>query len=226
MIEYNLLSLFLVGWLGGVHCVGMCGGIVTAISLSTPNQPRSPWSILLGYNSGRITSYVIAGGIAGFIGSSALLLNDFFPVSRILYGIANLTLLLLGFYLAGWSQAILKIEHLGAGLWRHLQAPLKSVLPIHRPKQAFLAGLLWGWLPCGLVYSVLITALASGNAERGALAMLAFGLGTLPNLLLMGWFARSLRQWRQQRIVRVAAGILVASYGAWGLIHLGLNGWK
>ncbi len=219
MIEYSLASLFLIGWLGGVHCVGMCGGIVTALSFSSPNG-RAQWPILLGYNAGRLISYTLAGALAGLVGASTLLLNDFFPVSRVLFGLANVMLVLLGLYLAGLSQAVLWLERLGGRLWRTLQPRLKGVLPVRHPGQAVVAGLLWGWLPCGLVYSVLISALASGSAGRGAMSMLAFGLGTLPNLLAMGWFAKHLQAWRRQKVVRMGAGLLVMSYGLWGLVHV------
>ncbi len=219
MTDLSLLSMFLVGWLGGVHCIGMCGGIVTALSMATPDG-RAGWGVLLGYNGGRLASYVIAGTLAGAVGASTLLLNDFLPVSRLLYGLANLMLVLLGLYLAGLSQVVLGIERLGARLWQVLQPRLKALLPVRNPGQAVLAGLVWGWLPCGLVYSVLVSALASGSAARGALLMLAFGLGTLPNLLAMGWFARQLQGWRRRRAVRMGAGLLVAAYGVWGLAHV------
>ncbi|MDA8224351.1 MAG: sulfite exporter TauE/SafE family protein [Betaproteobacteria bacterium] len=218
MIEYSLLSMMLVGWLGGVHCLGMCGGIVSALSLSAPGG-RAGWGILLGYNAGRLVSYALAGALAGAVGSSALLLDHVLPVSRVLYALASFMLLLLGLYLAGWSRAVLGIERLGGGLWLRLQPYVRHLLPVRHPGQAVLAGLVWGWLPCGLVYSVLVSALASGSAVHGALVMLAFGTGTLPNLLAMGWFARYLQAWRQSVWLRRLAGMLVAGFGLIGLLH-------
>ncbi len=219
MIEYSVLSMLLVGWLGGVHCLGMCGGIVSALSLSAPNG-RPGLAILLGYNGGRLISYALAGALAGAVGATTLLLNDVLPVSRVLYGLANVMLILLGLYLAGISSAVLWLERLGARLWRMLQPGLKHLLPVRHPGQALLAGLVWGWLPCGLVYSVLVTALASGSAGKGAMLMLAFGLGTLPNLLAMGWFASRLQGWRQHVWVRRLAGWLVAGFGVVGLVRV------
>ncbi|HCA26675.1 MAG TPA: hypothetical protein DEP05_03375, partial [Betaproteobacteria bacterium] len=93
-------------------------------------------------------------------------------------------------------------------------------LPITSPFRAFVLGALWGWLPCGLVYSVLVTALASGGALTGALLMLAFGAGTLPNLLAMGLFARQLKRFMQRRAVRLAAGLAVAGFGMLGLVRM------
>lgn len=222
MPELSILSVFLVGLLGGVHCVGMCGGIVTALSFATPNaKPSLP--MLLGYNSGRLLSYALAGAIAGAVGASTLLLHDFLPVSRGLYVFANVMLILLGLYLAGLSRAVLVLENLGGGIWKRLQPLMKRFMPVRNPLQALLVGMVWGWLPCGLVYSVLISALATGSAGHGALLMLAFGLGTLPNLLAMGLLAQRLQHLTRQPSVRLVAGLLVASFGVLGLARLLIN---
>ena len=222
MSEQSLFALFLVGLLGGTHCVGMCGGIVAAISMQLPGQ-GTRLSYHFAYNAGRILSYAIAGGLAGAVGASTLLLEGMWPVQQVLYGLANLMLVALGLYLAGLWQAVTQIERLGGLLWRRIQPLSKSLLPVRNPAQAFLLGTLWGWLPCGLVYSVLITALASGNAISGAASMLAFGLGTLPNLIAMGLFAQQLQTLTKNIWVRRAAGLLVAGYGAWGLLRLVLS---
>jgi hypothetical protein len=221
MSEQSLFALFLVGLLGGTHCVGMCGGIVAAISMQLPGQ-GTRFSYHFAYNAGRILSYAVAGGLAGAVGASTLLLEGMWPVQQVLYGLANLMLVALGLYLAGLWQAVTQIERLGGLLWRRIQPLSKSLLPVRNPAQAFLLGTLWGWLPCGLVYSVLITALASGNAISGAASMLAFGLGTLPNLIAMGLFAQQLQTLTKNIWVRRAAGLLVAGYGAWGLMRLAL----
>ena len=219
MPELSILSVFLVGWLGGVHCVGMCGGIVTALSFATPNAKPS-MAMLFAYNSGRLLSYALAGAIAGAVGASTLLLHDFLPVSRSLYIFANIILIFLGLYLAGLSRAVLVLESLGGRIWKSLQPLMKRLMPVRNVTQAILVGMIWGWLPCGLVYSVLISALASGNAAHGALLMLAFGLGTLPNLLAMGLFAKQLQAWTRRRLVRLSAGLMVAGFGVWGLVRL------
>lgn len=222
MPELSILSVFLVGLLGGVHCVGMCGGIVTALSFATPNAKPS-LAMLLGYNGGRLLSYALAGAIAGAVGASTLLLNDFLPVSRGLYAFASVMLILLGLYLAGLSRAVLVLEHLGSGIWKKLQPLMKRFMPVRNPLKAVLVGMIWGWLPCGLVYSVLISALATGSAAHGALLMLAFGLGTLPNLLAMGLLAQRLQRFTRQPAVRLVAGLLVAAFGVLGLARLIIN---
>lgn len=219
MPEISYLSVFLVGLLGGVHCVGMCGGIVTALSLSSAtNRPAVP--TLLAYNFGRVTSYALAGAIVGAIGASTLLLDRFIPAERVLYGLANVMLILLGLYLAGLSRAVLALERVGSVVWARLQPLMKRFIPVRTLPQAFFTGAVWGWLPCGLVYSVLISALATGSAAHGALLMLAFGAGTLPNLLAMGLFAKRLQTLTRKPMVRLAAGLLVAAFGVWGLTRL------
>lgn len=217
-----LLAVFLVGLLGGTHCVGMCGGIVTAISLQLPAR-RGRFNYHLAYNSGRILSYTLAGALAGAVGATTLLLKGFWPAQQVLYGLANVMLVALGLYLAGLWQAVTRIESLGALLWQRLQPLSRHFLPVRHPAQAFALGVLWGWLPCGLVYSVLISALASGGAAAGAATMLAFGAGTLPNLLAMGLFAQQLQAFAKNPWVRRVAGLVVAGYGAWGLARLVLG---
>ena len=222
MMEFSLISVLLVGLLGGVHCVGMCGGIVTALSFATPNNKPS-LAMLLGYNFGRILSYALAGAIAGAVGASSLLLNDFLPVSRGLYAFASVMMILLGLYLAGLSRAVLVLERVGGHVWQRLQPLMKRLLPVRNAPQAVLVGMVWGWLPCGLVYSILISALATGSAAHGALVMAVFGIGTLPNLLAMGMLAKHLQAFVRRPAVRLMAGLLVATFGVLGLARLILN---
>lgn len=219
MPELSLISAFLVGLLGGTHCVAMCGGIVGALSMQLPGQ-AAPWRFLLGYNAGRIVSYTGGGLLAGAIGSGGFLLAGVLPVQQLLYGFASLLLVALGLYLAGVWHAVVYIERAGGWLWKQLQPYTRRFLPVSSVPQAFALGLLWGWLPCGLVYSILVLALASGNALHGGGLMLAFGLGTLPNLLAMGLFARQLKSFMQNKAVRTIAGLVVAGFGVWGLVRL------
>lgn len=219
MPELSFLSVFVVGLLGGAHCVGMCGGIVGALSMQMPNT-RAQWRYHAAYNVGRVSSYAVAGLLAGLIGESSLLLKGFLPVQEVMYTAANLLLIALGLYLAGLWQAVVSIERAGAVIWRRVQPLTRRFLPITSPFRAFILGALWGWLPCGLVYSVLVTALASGGALTGALLMLAFGVGTLPNLLAMGMFARQIKRFMQRRAVRLVAGLAVAGFGVLGLVRM------
>jgi hypothetical protein len=215
-VEAGFAAAFLIGLLGGVHCVGMCGGIVGALTLQTPRRQRA-WNLHLAYSAGRITSYAAAGAIMGMIGGAGLMFNQVLPVQLLLYVLANLVLISLGLYLAGLGNQLTRLEALGASLWRRVQPYSAKFLPADSAGKAFALGTLWGWLPCGLVYSLLATALLSGGAASGAAVMLAFGLGTLPNLLLAGMALKRLRDLTSNRRLRLAAGALVAAFGFAGL---------
>src|SRR5215212_2686735 len=185
MAELALLSFFLTGLLAGTHCAGMCGGIVTAVSLSRGANAAPPFAHLLAFNAGRITSYATAGAVVGAVGAGSLLLGPQQPMQTFLYLAANVMLIGLGLYVAGLSRMVTALEWVGAGVWRRISPFARGLLPVRNSGQAFALGGLWGWLPCGLVYSVLTAALASGHPITGALTMAAFGLGTLPNLLAL-----------------------------------------
>ncbi len=222
MPDTGFFAVFLIGLLGGVHCAGMCGGIVSALSLQMPAQAgeRSPaWVIHLAYNLGRIASYAVAGAAMGALGSLGLLLNNALPVQMTLYVTANLMMVALGLYLTGVTGALAFTERAGQWLWRRVQPMTRRFLPVRGIAQALPLGALWGWLPCGLVYSVLTMTLLTGSAARGALTMLAFGLGTLPNLMLAGLLLARFRGVVRGRALRTGAGLLVLGFGAWGLIN-------
>ena len=210
------MAAFLIGLLGGVHCIGMCGGIVGALTVQAPRR-RQAWDLHLAYSAGRIASYACAGAIMGMIGGAGLIFNQVLPVQLLLYVLANLVLISLGLYLAGLGNQLVRLEALGAGLWRRVQPYSANILPADNAGKAFLLGALWGWLPCGLVYSLLASAMLSGAAGSGAAVMLAFGLGTLPNLLLAGILFERLRGFAVDRRVRLAAGAMVAGFGVAGL---------
>jgi sulfite exporter TauE/SafE len=219
MLEFTLLGVFMVGLLGGGHCAGMCGGIVGAVSMSLPGaRPRLPF--LLAYNGGRILSYTLAGVLAGALGASSFFLGHILPIQKILYGLSSVMLVLLGLYLAGVWHGVTYVERLGSVLWRQLQPLSKRLLPVQSPWQAILLGAVWGWLPCGLVYSVLVAALAAGDALQGGLLMLAFGLGTLPTLLAMGMAAVKLKKVLQQGWLRKLSGLAVILFGLYGLYRV------
>ena len=219
MIETGYIALFLIGLLGGTHCVSMCGGIVGALSVQIPGQQRRQWPIHLAYNLGRISTYVAMGALLGAVGPAGLLFNDVLPVQMALYVLANLMLVALGLYLTGFTQLLAPIERVGMGVWKRVQPLTRRFIPARHVGQALPLGVLWGFLPCGLVYSVLTTALLTGSATRGAGMMLAFGLGTLPNLMLAGMLFKRFRDITRNTRVRFAAGMLVLGFGLFGLYH-------
>ena len=214
--EITFLTLFLLGFFGGTHCVGMCGGLSSAFALQLPPHLNRIGLIVL-LNLGRISSYVVIGLLVGLVGQVGISLDDTRAVQNGLYIAANALLLLLGLYLAGISTAATKIEGIGKPIWKRLNPLLNKLLPIKSVPACFGVGVLWGWLPCGLVYSASLYALGSGNALHGGLYMLAFALGTLPNLLAMGIFAAQLKTFLQKRMVRLCAGLLVAGWAIWRL---------
>lgn len=213
MIE-TLAGAFLVGLLGGVHCAGMCGGIVGALTLGLPRgRAADQLPFHLGYNAGRILSYTAAGGIMGGLG---LLLAEFSAIDQaqhILLILAGIFMILLGLYLAGWWRILTRLEEVGGPIWKRLEPLGRRFMPVRTPGQALQLGLVWGWLPCGLVYSALIWSVSAGGVWRGALLMLAFGLGTLPNLLAMGAAAGALQGFIRRPWVKSGAGLLVILFG-------------
>ena len=215
--DITLLTLFLLGFFGGGHCVGMCGGLSSAFALQLPPGLNRAGLIVL-LNLGRISSYVFIGLLVGAIGQIGISLDQTRWLQNGLYLSANLLLLFLGLYLAGISSLATRIESIGRPVWKRLNPLLNRLLPIQSVPPCFGVGMLWGWLPCGLVYSASLYALGSGNALEGGLYMLAFALGTLPNLLAMGLFAAQLKNFLQRKTVRLAAGLLVAAWALWRLV--------
>ncbi|MBB3271934.1 hypothetical protein FHW75_003112 [Pseudomonas sp. OG7] len=207
-------SALVLGLLGGGHCLGMCGGLMGALTLAIPPEQRGRrLRLLLAYNLGRITSYACAGlllGLAGWAVASS-------PAALALRVLAALLLIAMGLYLAGWWSGLTRIEALGRGLWRHIQPVASRLLPVSSLPRALLLGALWGWLPCGLVYSTLLWAASQGNAGYSAALMLTFGVGTWPVLLATGLAAERVNALLRRRSVRVAGGVLVMLFGVWTL---------
>jgi len=236
MLEPSLLSLFLVGLFGGLHCAGMCGGIVSAMGIAGRHTPGRPVGVpvgaarprgdaarllrLLAYNGGRISSYILAGAVVGGIGSSAFLMGRVLPVQQVVFVLANLTLIVLGLYVSGAIRSVAPIEAAGRRLWRAVGPSAARAMRGETTRDAWMAGMLWGFVPCGMVYAGLVAALTSASAIDGALLMAAFGLGTLPNLLALGWSAGRVAGWLQNRWVKVGAGVLIIAFGIMGLLRL------
>ena len=209
-----LLSALMLGLLGGGHCLGMCGGLMGALTLAIPPDQRGRrLRLLLAYNLGRILSYACAGLLMGLAGWAVA--NS--PAAMILRIVAALLLIAMGLYLAGWWSGLTRIEALGRHLWRHLQPFASRLMPVSSLPRALLLGAIWGWLPCGLVYSTLLWASSQGAPADSALLMLAFGLGTLPVLLATGLAAERLTALLRLRGIRIAGGLLVILFGLWTL---------
>jgi len=216
-----VLTALIIGLAGGVHCMAMCGGIVAALNFrSEPGNVSLARQ--LAYSAGRVVSYAAAGAIAGGAGSLALQTQRILPAQLVLLVLANALIISLGLSLAGFRAFIRPLERGGLVLWRGLRRLGVRVAPPRTPAGAFAVGLAWGWIPCGLVYGVLATALVSGSAWRGAAVMAAFGAGTLPNLLAAGLAADRLRRLLVRPAARMLAGALVVVLGIVGLIRIPL----
>ncbi len=210
-------ALFLLGLASGVHCAGMCGGILAALSLQ--GGPGSRWRRSLAHNAGRIAMYAVLGALAGTAGAASLLFDHIAPVHASLRALASVMLIAMGVHLLGFTRLLQPLERLGYRLWRHIQPIGARLLPADSLPRALALGVLWGMLPCALVYSALASALASGDARSGALHMLAFGLGTLPNLLAAQRLLAWLHRFRGGTGWRIAAGVTVVALGSLALVH-------
>lgn len=221
MFELALAAAFAGGLAGGAHCAGMCGGIVGAMCGFPGRQnTTSPVRYLLAYNAGRITSYACAGSLAGALGQAGLLTRAAPLLQPLMFALASLMLVMLGLHLAGVASGMNRLEAAGARLWHGVAPWSRHMLPVTSLPRALGLGALWGWLPCGMVYAVLLTALALGSWWQGAAVLAAFGLGTLPNLLGIGLLWRRFRQLRRTGMPRMLAGGVVAAFGIYGLIKV------
>jgi hypothetical protein len=221
------VAAFVVGLLSALHCVGMCGGILGALSFSLPAevraQPRRLVGFLLAINLGRIASYSAGGALFGWLGGALLAVEArgwLFDVLRVL---AALVMVGIGLYIGGWFPRFAAVERLGEPLWRLLEPIGRRLLPVQTPLRAILYGAVWGWLPCGLVYSMLLGSPAQAGAGGGALYMALFGAGTLPVMLTGGLLAGRLYRLGQDRRFQTVAGLLVIVLGLSTLHFQGYN---
>lgn len=214
-------AAFTLALLGGVHCVGMCGGIVGALQLNRPAQ-LSPRRLAAGYHLGRISTYTLAGALMGGAGAK-LYATEVLPVQVFLLIVGAAALLGVGLSMMAGSGRWRALEPAGAALWRRLAPWARKVLPPRSGRQAYVAGLIWGWIPCGMIYSALPLALVAGSAIGGASTMLAFGLGTLPAMVTLDVAVISASHsgvWARYRsALRPAAGALIALFGLSSLAH-------
>jgi uncharacterized protein len=241
-------AAFITGLASSLHCLGMCGGAISAMMLTakprashlhvstfpiaqltsvrqlaaSPVVAMTNLPLVLAFNGGRILSYSVAGAVAGALGSGAgaLLMNDAMPLRLALFLVANIIMLLTGLYIAGWTAGFAPLERAGQHLWRNLSPLTKKLLPVESLPQAALLGGLWGWIPCGLVYAMLVAALASGNALNGAVTMIAFGLGTLPAMTVAGMLSAQMKSRLHDKRLRIAAGLVVIVMALLGLNRL------
>lgn len=224
-LELSIATAFFTGLLGSGHCVAMCGGIVGALTMGIdPAVQKSRWRMLpfiSAYNVGRLTSYSIAGAIAGLVGLYVMEVSSPQQLQPIGKYISAFFMIALGLYLGGWWMGLSWLEKGGAVLWKRIEPLGRGLLPVRSTGQAALIGLLWGWLPCGMVYAMLSWSLVAGGPREGASIMLAFGAGTLPMLMAMGvagsWLSRTTRNSLFRKIV----GAIIIIFGVFVFINDG-----
>mgnify|MGYP002640892500 CR=1 FL=1 len=215
MLTATLVSALLMGLIGSTHCVGMCGGIISTLSTPFNNTANTththPFLIQLFYNFGRISSYSLIGFMVGIFSSQMMdLLPDPHTVSMKISGIF---FILLGLYISQLMNSFKYLEWVGQKLWARIEPFGREHLPAKNLASALKLGFVWGWLPCGLVYSALALAMTQLNPVHSALTMMVFGLGTLPTLLLIGHFAQNVKLLLQNKWVRIGLGIMLIAYG-------------
>jgi len=217
----SFFTALLLGLLGSAHCLGMCGGISSAVAMGIDRKNQSPVLLLLGFNAGRIASYALAGA---FLGSIGWLISS--PEATLfLRSLAGVILILMGLYVAQIWKVLTYLEKQGNRIWRHIQPLSRKLLPVRTPLQALALGALWGWLPCGLVYSTLIWSVGAANSDwkTSALLMACFGLGTVPAMFATGLLASQVQALLKNRKAQTIAGLLIMLFGLYTIPWQGLG---
>lgn len=205
------LPMVVMGLISSGHCIGMCGGIMGALTMAIPaSASHKRWGILGAYNVGRLLSYTLMGFIVGLFAEQLIRMGG----ASWLRIIAGVLLVMMGLYLANWWRGLTYLEAFGRYVWVYIQPLGKPLLPVNTRSKALLLGALWGWLPCGLIYSALALAMTQ-TPILAAGSMLAFGLGTLPAVLFAGIAAQNIAHFLQKRHVRVGLAMLLVAYGGW-----------
>ncbi len=210
-MELTPLFSFTAGVFATAHCLGMCGGISGALAASVARGNARTWHFVLAYNSGRLTSYTFAGALAGALASTGALMpgSTSHLALAIPIFISSALMAGMGLYLTGWFPQFAYVEKIGVPLWRRLEPLGRQFLPPRTLVHAFAFGLIWGWLPCGLVYTALLWAATTASPWQGALNMFAFGLGTFPALFSTALFGGLLWRFARSPWTRRSAGILL-----------------
>lgn len=227
------LSALLIGIWSTGHCLAMCGGLAIAAGQANRrnlnNGPAQRGLELAAWQIGRVISYAFMGFLAGAFGGLFIANAPVAFLREFAFIVANLILIGLGLHVAQLWSGIVQLERIGQIAWKLIEPLATATLvpqtpmrrnTLHQIGRALRAGGIWGWLPCGLVYSMLITASVSGSAQQGALWMFAFGMGTVPALWLTSMASDRASQYFQRPSIRKSAGLLIMAFGAWGLLRV------
>jgi sulfite exporter TauE/SafE len=218
----SYLVALLMGLFSALHCLGMCGSIIGSLTLSLKREIREQKALLVpfvfSYNLGRITSYSLGGMLAGLAEHVLSLPFGEGHGHRILQILSALIMAGAGLHIGGWFPRFAYIEKAGATVWHRIEPYGRRLIPVETLPQAFVFGMVWGWLPCGLVYAALTLAATAGDVVRSTFTMLAFGLGTMPAVMGVGimtsWMVRlsSMKKFRQVTGVTLIALALLAAF--------------
>lgn len=207
-----LFAALLTGLLGSAHCVGMCSGISGMFAMHAQQSSiRARLPLAIGYNMGRVTSYAILGLTVAFLGSTAV--SGIPVLAGPVRFVGGLVIVLVGLQIAFDWRVLKPLERMGSTIWSGVAPLAQRLVPVTNLPRALGLGLLWGWLPCGLVYSVLLIAATSSGAVNGALIMIAFGIGTMPAMLLTGMGTAQLARIMRQKSARLGLGLLIVALG-------------
>lgn len=216
MLLMDSFALFMMGLLGAGHCLGMCGGIASALALqgsaSSLEMKKQQLINLVFYNIGRLSSYVLISLLIASVIFGLGSLVDFKDYLIYLRIFSVVMLFLVAFYISQLWNGLVVFEKLGQYIWRYLSPISSKILPIRSPRSAFLLGVVWGWLPCGMVYSALSLSVTTGRVAESGFLMLAFGLGTLPAMLIIGSTAEFTKFLLQNPWFRRFAALLLFGY--------------
>ncbi|MDQ7090655.1 MAG: sulfite exporter TauE/SafE family protein [Methylococcales bacterium] len=209
----SYLVAFTMGIFSSVHCIGMCGSMIGTLTLSlSPKIRQCKWRLfffVLSYNIGRISSYALAGAIVGLLGTLFNLPIIHGEGHRALQLFSATIMVGAGFYIAGWFPRFAYIEKLGSRFWHLIEPFGRRLIPVQTHLHALFFGMIWGWLPCGLVYGALTLSATTGNVLKSSLTMLAFGLGTLPAVIGVGIMTGFLANLSRMRGFKQIVGLLM-----------------
>lgn len=213
----SYLVAFIMGLFSSLHCLSMCGSIIGSLTLSLKREIREDKSQLfpfvLSYNLGRISSYALAGFLAGLLHNVLMLPLGEGQGHRILQIVSALIMIGAGLHIGGWFPRFAYIERVGTQFWRIIEPYGRRLLPVETRTQAYVFGVIWGWLPCGLVYAALALSTTAGNEFRSTLTMLFFGLGTLPAVAGVGLMTNLMFMLSRMKKFRQLAGISLLVLG-------------
>ena len=214
----SISAAFAAGVAGSAHCFAMCGGLAGAFGMrsrQTMTSTSNAFSKALPYHAGRLGGYVLAGAVCGLLGATLQSIVDLASIGAWLRTASGVLLLLIALRMLSPWNPLRWLEALGAKFWRGLQPLTRRTTALSGTAHAIALGFLWGWLPCGLVYSMLLFAALSNGAIDGAAILLAFGLGTLPAMLTSSVLAARAQHLLRSRWPRLASGLLLLAFGAW-----------